>query len=142
MTLLQKIKDRQLQARKQKDSVTATSLSTLLGEIVQIGKRENKESTDTECVSVIKKFLKDLDTMLENTSELFALQRIEREKELLASFLPKQFSAEEIQEILVSHYEKGKPSMRDVMKFLKENFAGKYDGKIASTVVKNFVESL
>ena len=59
-TTVQNIKTALLNARKDKDSKLASLLSTLLSEVVKIGKDNgNRETTDQEAVSVLKYFIKN-----------------------------------------------------------------------------------
>ena len=85
---------------------------------------------------MIKKFIKNLDETilanlkLPNTNTAL----LDREKEILEVYLPKQLSKEELTEIIKSLNTK---NMGDIMKNLKENHAGLYDGKMASEIVKS-----
>ena len=65
MTILESVKKAQLQARKEKRAVDASTLTTLIGEAEMIGKNDgNRASTDAEVVTVIKKFVKNIDETL------------------------------------------------------------------------------
>lgn len=137
--LIQKIEKEKLEARKSRDTLKATLLSTLLGEVNQIGKRENRATTDVEAEVVIRKFIKDIDFMINNGGlvDLFI------EKKILLSYLPPQLSQDELKEILIKHFYMfgNKPAMKDIMKFLKENFQDRYFGKDAETVAKELIET-
>lgn len=132
MTLIQTIKEQQLQARKD-GNVQASLLTTLLAEATNVGKNDgNRETTDQEVVAVVKKFIKNLDETIQ------ALQTRKQdfsaftaEKETLETFLPAQLSKTDLLNLA-----KTQPSMPLFMKHLKENFAGQYDGKTASLIAK------
>ena len=131
MSLMEQIKTRQIAARKAGDP-QASLLTTLLGEAAMVGKNANRETTDAEVVAVVKKFIKNVDetiSALQARNQLFAEFAVERE--VLEQFLPMQLSEAALLE--VAKCQKDMPSF---MKHLKENFAGQYDGKLASTIAK------
>lgn len=132
MSLINEIKSRQLAARRSGD-VQASLYTTLLGEALAVGKNAgNRETTNDEVVAIVKKFIKNIDetinalTMHGRDASVFLMER-----GTLETLLPRQLTADELTE-----YAKEQVSMPAFMKFLKENFAGQYDGKLASTVAK------
>ena len=132
MTLMEKIKTLQINARKA-GSADASLLTTLLGEAAMVGKNANRETTDQEVVAVVKKFIKNLDETInalmqrgQNTSSFFT------ERALLEQFLPQQLNESQLRYMATEQ-----SSMPQFMKFLKDNYAGQYDGKLASTVAKS-----
>ena len=131
MTLMEQIKEKQITARKAGDP-QASLLTTLLGEAAMVGKNAGRETTDQEVVAVVKKFMKNIDetiTALQSRNQLFTQFTVERE--ILEQFLPQQLTESTL--ITVA---KSQPNMPTFMKHLKENYAGQYDGKLASTVAK------
>lgn len=133
MSLIEQIKNQQLIARKN-GSEEASLLTTLLSEAVNIGKNNgNRETTDAEVVSVVKKFIKNIEeTVAALTTRNQDATKFLNEKAVLETFLPKQLTETELLEIA-----KTKSSMPEFMKHLKDNFNGQYDGKLASTVAKS-----
>lgn len=129
MTLIEQIKADYLTARKTKDSVKVSLLATLLGEAQMIGKNAgNRETTDSEVIAVVKKFIK-------NVNELLAVApghvQATAEISVLENYLPKQMSADEIRAAL-NDVPRQKGTM---MQHLKKNFNGQYDGKQASDLI-------
>ena len=130
--LMEQIKAKQIAARKS-GSADASLLTTLLGEAAMVGKNAGRETTDAEVVAVVKKFVKNIDetinalTMYNKDATAFL-----NERGVLEQFLPLQLT-----ELALQHIAKGQESMPAFMKFLKENHAGQYDGKLASTVAKS-----
>ena len=62
MTLINKLQQDQLTARKAKDKFTTTVLSTLYSECNRVGFDDGKrETTDGEVLKVIQKFVKNVD---------------------------------------------------------------------------------
>ena len=130
--LMNAIRTKQLEARKSND-VLAGLYTTLLGEAQMIGKNDgNRETTDNEVISVVKKFIKNID---ETVSALTARNQdasvFLKERQALEVFLPKQLNEPQLYKLAAEC-----SSMPEFMKFLKENYAGQYDGKLASSVAK------
>lgn len=129
--LLEKIKNDQLTARKNRDSLQSALLTCLLSEAEMVGKNAgNRETSNAEVVAVVKKFIKNID------ETIFALQKQNQstmipteEKRILEQYLPKQLSEIEIEEIAENF-----SSMSEFMKFMKSYHGGQYDGKLASAV--------
>jgi len=145
MSLILQIKKDQLQARKNSQTVEATLLTTLLGEAIMIGKNAgNRETTDEEVVAVIKKFVKNnTELMGYAESESNSYLNARDENDLLSHYLPSQMTEEDIrtavQTRIVTLDEISPKLMGSVMKWLKYNYAGQYDGGLASKVVKELL---
>ncbi len=145
-SLLKQIKKDQLQARKNKNGPTAKSLTTLIGEAEMIGKNDgNRESTDEEVIAVIKKFVKNLKDLMSVMSQRLSptFTAAQAELDLLSTYLPSQMEEAELRTVIQSHLvelEDISPRMMgQVMKWLKDNYGGQYDGKLASKVVKDLL---
>jgi uncharacterized protein YqeY len=136
MSLMEDIKVRQLTARKAA-APEASLYTTLLGEAGAIGKNAgNRETTDQEVVAVVKKFIKNLDeTINALTSRNQDAGSFLNERSVLEQFLPKQMGEEDLVNIA-----QALPNLPAFMKHLKENYAGQYDGKLASTVAKSIYQ--
>lgn len=132
MTLIDEIKQKQIAARKA-GSAEASLLTTLLGEAAMVGKNAGRETTDQEVIAVIKKFIKNIDeTVSALSSRGQDAASFLAERSVLERFLPLQLTELALLNIAQNH-----KSMPEFMKFLKENHAGQYDGKLASIVAKN-----
>ena len=137
MSLLKMIKDEQLHARKTKDTVKASVLTTLIGEAVSVGKNDgNRDTTDSEIVAVIKKFIKNID----ETLKVNDITRLRDERTVLDALLPTQLTTEEVTQLVAELViETGASTPKDmgkVMKVLKERYDGQYDGGIASKLIR------
>lgn len=132
MKLIEQIKQKQIAARKA-GSAEASLLTTLLGEAAMVGKNAGRETTDQEVVSVVKKFIKNIDeTVSALSSRGQDAASFLAERSILERFLPLQLTELALVNIAQNH-----KSMPEFMKFLKEKHAGQYDGKLASIVAKN-----
>lgn len=137
MTLLQTIKSDQLTSRKNKDRVQASVLTTLIGEASIIGKNDgNRESTDAEVMTVIKKFVKGIDESL----SYGASEQLEIEKVVLTRYLPTELSDDRLSELASAYIKNNSDhNMGQVMKYFKETHPGQYDGKTLSAIVKRLI---
>ena len=105
MTLLTDIKDKQLTARKAKDEVASSLLTTLYSEAAMVGKNAvpPHDSTDAEVIATIKKFLKNTIEFLNvagDRREGDVVDNLWEERTLLEEFLPKQLSDAELSNIM------------------------------------------
>ena len=135
--LIEKIKADMITAKKAGDKNKASLLVTLYSEAVKVGKdKENRDSTDTEVVGVVKKFLNGIDETLQVLgNQGTAVQIFLQERDILNSYLPQQLDREELEDIIGPLHIAGK-NMGEIMKHLKENYAGLYDGRIAADIIK------
>ena len=135
------IKKDQLTARKNGEKDKAF-LTTLISDATMRAKNDgDREVTDSDIISTIKKFIRDIDETLQSVNK----PELKKEKEILESYLPQQFSENELRDIVENiiellNLERSKKSMGTVMKTLKERYDGMYDGKLASQVAKERLE--
>lgn len=147
MTLIEQIKAQNLSARQQKLTAVSGLLTTLIGEAEMIGKNAgNRAPTDAEVQTLVRKFIKNNNETIaalgdqDPRSVAFMGENITLEK-----YLPKQLDEgtlrKEIIGIVAGLQATGvdNPKMGDVMKFLKVRFDGLYDGKLASSIIKEYV---
>jgi len=136
--LIAKVKEDMITAKKAGDKNKASLLTTLYAEAVKVGKdKENRDSTDQEVIGVIKKFLKGIDETLQALgNEGTAVEIFLAERNILNSYLPTQLNREELEDIIGALHRDGK-NMGEIMKHLKENYVGLYDGKVASEIAKS-----
>lgn len=149
MTMMQTLRNDQLTARKQKEVAKAELLTTLLGEAAMIGKNDgNRETLDTEVIGVIKKFIKNANETLSylgNSIDDALTNRREEicaELAILQSYMPSQIAGEVLRGVVESiktEINAGPKDMGKVMGLLKARFDGQYDGKEASSVVKEIL---
>ena len=144
MSIIQTIKNKSLEARKGNYEVAKNLLVTLYSEAANVGKNAgNRETTDAECIAVIKKFIKGTDETINALNGDVRANIAIQEKVILESLLPKQMTEEDIRaEIasIVSGIVNPTPkSMGIVMKTLKDKYDGLYDGNTASKIVKEIL---
>lgn len=107
-----------------------TDLKSLLRVLIGEFNRVDKIVGDEKVVSIIKK-------MIDNAKLVGNLNEVT----ILETYLPKQLNEDQLKTLIVQLVEEKKyTSMKDmgkIMSDLKNDFAGQYDGKIASTLIKN-----
>ena len=131
--IIEQIKTASMAARKARDSSAAASLSTLLGEIETLAKGGKGELTDAIVITVVKKFIKNIDETLKHVTRAAGLEALTKERSMYEQFLPKQLSEQELSALIESI---GGTNVGDTMKELKINHAGTYDGALASKILK------
>lgn len=142
--IIEKIKEARLAAMKSKDAEKTSFLTILYSEVAMFGKNNgNRETTDEEAIKVLKKFVKGAEETIEiGEKNGRDVSKSKLELEILAEYLPKQLSEQDLKLIVDSFVaklpdnEKNKKSMGKVMSYLKTNYGGQYDGKMASDIVK------
>ena len=136
-----KLKDELKVAMKAQDRLRLDTIRAVLSEIqYEEMQKSVDELSDAECLAVAQREVKKRNEAIQFTEQA---GRAEEKQKLLAEiailefFLPKQLSSEDLEKIVVGLKESTPgASMPIVMKHLKENYAGQYDGKSASEIVK------
>ena len=143
--LLEKIKADSLKARKEKDSIKSSLLTTLYSEALMLGKnKRNDLPTDEETLCTVHKFLKNANetkSILKNQLKglMDNIFKIDEEIKILESYIPVMMSEEELVILIGNIIRINGNNLGIIMKKLKENYNGLYDGKIASTIVKELI---
>jgi len=145
MNVIEKLKQDQLQARKEKNKFLSGILTTLIGEIISVGKNNgNRETTNDEAVKVIEKFKKNAEQtctlMADSGADSKEMESYIEEISIYNSYLPKQMNTEELTSLIkdiIDH--DSQINMGKIMKFLKSQYAGQYDGKEASQIAKKLL---
>lgn len=130
MELLNRIKEDFMAAYKNKDMDRKNYLGFLKSEVT-------KESKTPDDAYILGKFK----AMKKNGIETNSLSDLELE--ILGSYIPEQMSREDlalnIAEFMSIDKLQGMGNMGKVMTYLKENYAGQYDGRMASELAKELL---
>lgn len=138
--LYEDIKKANVQAMKDKDAVARSFYSVLLNKIMleNIKKREKGgEVDDSDIANILQKTIKELDEEKDNYAKVGNSEEvasIARQIEIAKGYLPKQLTAEEIKEVILSLEDRSVPS---VMKHFRANYNGKCDMKLVQEVLKS-----
>ena len=133
--MIEKIRKDMQDAKRNKETAKANLLSTLYAEMFSQSK-SGKEFTDDDELKIIRKFMKNADETLSFDISEDAKQKLLEEKKILESYLPGQLTKDEIENIVSKMTGEGK-TIKEIMPFFKENYSGKYDGKMVSEIVKS-----
>lgn len=130
-----------LDVRKSKDSWFVTFYSTLIGEVEAIGKNKgNRQTTDEEAQKLMKSWIFNNEKSLEYLSpENTSRKDLLLENMLLRKFLPVELSDAELRTIIQALITKLGKNQGAVMKELKLLHSNQYDGKVAASIVKEFL---
>jgi uncharacterized protein YqeY len=147
MTLFAQIKADQLAARKAKEGITATLLTTLIGELTAVGKNDsNREVTDADVVKLVKKFLDGVNETIKLMPDASNVDgsadryvNLLHEQSILTAYMPQQMDEAALTVAVKAIVLEQGPNMGKVMAALKAMYAGKYDGGMASKIVKSLV---
>jgi len=117
----------------------------LLGEVDTISKNINGDMSDNDILSICKKYLKSLDATLSAINDLNAenidtIQRITIEKDYINKLLPDQLNRGELIEIIDSFIVNNEViNIGTIMSYLKKNYDNRYNGKIASSIIRDII---
>lgn len=131
MVTLEKLKE--LKQSKRSDKIIYNLLNTVIGECEQVG----KELTPNKVVEIIQKMYKDNKQTIEECSvdRVDQLIILQKENDFLKIYLPKQLTKEELTAIIGSQLVLGQ-NMSKIMKYLSEEYKGRYEGKEAIEIIK------
>ena len=135
--LVDELKKAQMEALKQKDTLTRSVLQIVTGKakLVEIEKRTKNESlTDDDVILVINKVIKELEEEIlafKNAGRLEKVEELSTQKDILAKYLPAQLTEDEIKDIINQLDDKSMPS---IMKHFKQIYLGKCDMKLVNKI--------
>lgn len=158
MKIFDKLKKDRIQAMRDKD----ITQKDLLGCVIAEASKQVKEPTDESVISTIKKFIKNIEDSRRITFEDYEKKEFDGEEDaekyaekiaifsnktetelgILGSYLPKQLTEDEIKFEIDALINDSVETivMKDVMSYFKETFAGRYDGKVVSSIAKEMLK--
>ena len=147
MNYIEKIKEDMYAAMKSKDKVKATILRSLLSNLKKIEIEKKEPIAEPEYLSIVKKMVKQLKESIDVYSQAGRIELAEKEKSELSTieaYLPKQFSEEEILELIkniISEISaKNISDIGKVMAIVMKKGGGKVDGGIANRIAKELLQ--
>ena len=147
MSILEKIKKDMYSAMKSREKDKANTLRVLISSLKNF-KIENKNKlSDNDGVRIIKKLVKqrkDSAMIYRDANRLDLAEREEFELDVLSSYMPPMYSEEEIisfvKKILQETGAKDLNDIGKVMPIIMKRGAGKIDGKVANSIVRDLLE--
>ena len=128
-------------AMKAQDRVRLDTIRALLSEIqYEEMQKEAGELSPADCSTVLRREVKKRQESMqfeEQAGRSDEKAKLASEIAVIEEFLPKQMSAQDLEK-LITDFKAATPgaALPLVMKHLKENYAGQYDGKSASEIAK------
>jgi hypothetical protein len=144
MTLTEKINEDLKLAMKAGDSVKLNTIRSIRALIIELSKRgTGTEITADEEMKILlnaAKKRKEAIEMYQKANRIDLIEQEQRELEIINSYLPKQMSIEEAQEVVRKIIEQaGAVSLKDfgkIMPLAMKELKGKVDGKVIQDIVK------
>ncbi len=134
------------ESMKDKNLIRKNTIQMVRAAVLQVEKDKQIELTDEQVIEIIakeSKKRKDAEAEFERSGREDLIKQNKEEIEILAEYLPKQLSVEEVETIVKTVIEEtGSTSMKDmgtVMKSAKEKIGASADGKTISDVVKKLL---
>lgn len=141
--LINKIHTDMIASKQTSDNIAKNLLVTLYAESIKVGKdKRNGASTDEEVIATVKKFITNAGEtarLLRERNQDDSAQQ--HEIKILSDYLPRQLDRSTLETIikqyLLENTVSGPKAIGQIMAFLKANYSGQYDGKMASDIVKS-----
>ena len=138
--LIDEIKKANMQALKDKDKATRAALSTVINKYMLLNvenKAKGKETTDADVISILQKFVKELEeekNMFVKAARQDKIDEMNIQINAVKKYLPEMMSEDEIRKIISGLEDK---SIKSVMAYFKENYAGKVEMAKVSQVLRS-----
>jgi len=139
--LFERMQKESLEARKARNAVKSGVLTTALAQIKALAIDDGHRAvTDADVLKIVRQFLKAAEENLalaaQGKMDATRAEQYKTEKTILLSYLPQQMSADDLKAAIKKS---GAANIGEIMKYLKANHDGQYDGKLASTVAKEAI---
>ena len=133
--ILEKINKEIIMAMKAKNGFRNTALKMIKCDL-QNNVKEGTPRTELDVVgSYFKKLAKNLDLYKDEV----ALEKLNSELQIVKEFLPKELSTEELETLIDKHLSLN--NFGQIMKAVKSEVDGVFDGKLVSALIKSKLES-
>ena len=138
--IIDDIKKDNVQAMKDKNTLARAIYGVVMNKVLLANieaKKDGKELADTDVVQILQKTIKELTEEKENyikAGNMAEAENVEKQKDILAKYLPQMLSEDEIKTIIETMEDKSIPS---VMKHFKANYAGKVDMSLVNKIARN-----
>jgi uncharacterized protein YqeY len=139
--IIDDIKKAKIEALKARDQVAQGAYGDLMNKYLLFSielRKENKEPTDADTVSLIQKALKEFAEerdMYASNDRPEQAKDIQHQIDCLSRFLPQMMSEEEIRKAILGLPDK---SMKTIMTAFKTQYAGKADMSVVSKVAREY----
>lgn len=138
-TLKEQIRQDVDDARRSRDRLRTTVLTTIMSEIRNREIEQGRESTDEDVIAVIGKAIKQRHEAAEQmraAGRTELAEKEEREAEILEPYTPESMSEAEVREIVREAIAGGADNMGAVMGQLMPRIKGRFEGREANRIVR------
>lgn len=148
MPIKERLQEDWKQAMKSKDKFRSSTISLAKSAILLVEKTDGIKLEDEQVIEILAKEVKQrneaiLEFQKGNREDL--VESAKAEIEILKEYLPQQLSEEEIKEIVIDVADNlGASSMKDMGKVMAEvrpKIVGRADGRLVSSIVKNYLNN-
>lgn len=124
---------REERALQRNNVIIYNMLAVMIGELDRLPIPRGQEPTSEQIYGVIKRMHESAQMMKDLKSESGV------EFEYLKDFIKQQMTEDQLKDVIK---ESGCKNIGEIMKYLKTNYNGGYDGKMASKVAGEYIRSL
>lgn len=138
-TLKERIRSDLNEARRAKDRLRTTVLTTVLSEIRNKEIEQGRDATDADVIGVVAKAVKqrhEAATQMRDAGREELAEKEEREAALLDAYTPESMSEEEVRALVREAIAGGADNMGAVMGRLMPQIKGRFDGGEANRIVR------
>ncbi|GAA0685904.1 MULTISPECIES: GatB/YqeY domain-containing protein [Clostridium] len=148
MPIKERLQEDWKQAMKSKDKFRSSTISLAKSAILLVEKTDGIKLEDEQVIEILAKEVKQrneaiLEFQKGNRQDL--VDSAKAEIEILKEYLPQQLSEEEIKKIVIDVADNlGASSMKDMGKVMAEvrpKIVGRADGRLVSSIVKNYLNN-
>ena len=126
-------------ARKERDKLRTTVLTTFLSEIrnreIELGREASEEEIQSLLTTAVKRRREAADQMRAGAREELALKE-EQEALMLQSYLPPQLSEDDVRQLVRQAVEGGASDLGAVMKAVMPRVKGRFEGRELNRIVR------
>lgn len=133
MSEVQKIKNELIVARKAKNKTALNVCKLLLSDIEYKERQEGESHTDAQVIQMVRKFVSNNELTISHSQNKDEINKLELENEFCKTLLGVELSEDELTEIIAKL---NPANIGEGMQFLSKNHQGKFNGGLASKVVK------
>lgn len=136
MTIIEKLKQERIEARKNKDNALSSFFAFVISEVEKIGKDAgNRLTTEDESVRVIEKTIGNIEQNMVVTSDVIK-NELAMQISILKKYIPEKVSEDVVRQFIVDLYKNNPDINKGIfMKELKGKFGSSVDMKVAGSIV-------
>ena len=139
VTLKEQVRADLNNARRERDKLRTTVITTLISEIrnreIELGSELNDEQVQAVAITAIKK-RREAAELMRNNGRAELADKEEQEAAVLQGYLPAQIGEDEVRAMVREAVDAGAKNLGDVMKQVSPRTKGRFDGKELNRIAK------